>query len=120
MATNFTWTCDRDSSSTTTLDVAEVSFGDGYTHRAPKSINPEMQTYSVSFKNRQLTEIEEIIAFFRERGGYLPFNWEDPGSVAIGCPTGPEALKVVCKSWNTSVPVTGIQSLNATFERVYN
>ncbi len=118
--TLFTWVCDRDSTSTNTLDIAEVKFGDGYSHRAPKSINPNIQSFSLSFKNREKTQIDDIISFFRERGGYLPFNWVDPGSVSRGCPTGAEALKVICKSWNTSVPTAGVQSLNATFERVYN
>ena len=49
--TMFTWNCDRDSSSTSQLDVSEVKFGDGYSHRALKSINPVNQTFNVAFKN---------------------------------------------------------------------
>lgn len=118
--TMFTWQCDRNRSSTSILDISEVKFGDGYSHRALKSINPLNQTFDVSFKNRPLNVINSIIAFFEERGGYLPFNWIDPGAVPKGCPTGTEALKVICNSWTTTVPVEGYQSLNATFTRVYN
>lgn len=116
----FDWVCDRNSTSTNKLDISIARFGDGYEHRRQKSINPNITSFSLSFNNRELAYIQEIVDFLEEKGGVQAFYWKDPGTVLRVCPTGGDALRVVCNEWNTTVPVAGIQSLTATFNRVYN
>ena len=109
----FTWTPDRNASSTVNFTLSQLSFGDGYEHRAAKSINPKNEQWSLSFKNRTVEEILEIITFLEDRAGVYSFTYNPWGCI----PDSPD-VKVVCQTWNSTIPVSGIRSLNCTFRLV--
>jgi phage-related protein len=112
MAT-FNWTPDRNYTETNKMDTTTVSFGDGYSHRMAKSINPRLMNWNLSFKNRTTAEIKEIEDFIVQHGGVEFFYWSPPNCNDL------EVYKVICAQWNTTTPVVGIQSLSCTFTRVY-
>jgi len=49
----------------TTLAVDEVSFGDGYKHRATRGLNPARPEWSLGFPFVSLAELEERDAFLQ-------------------------------------------------------
>lgn len=112
MAT-FTWVVDRNMSAKNTMDIATVKFGDGYSHRMAKSINPQLMSWNISFKNRTVEEIKAIESFLVEHSGVTSFSWSPPE-----CPAD-IIYKVICGSWSTSLPIVGIQTLSCVFNRVY-
>ena len=111
--TDFAWVEDRQASASTELQISEVSFSDGYVHRAQKSLNPEQTTYTLSFINRYVEEINAIVSFLKGKGGYIAFSWH-PHT----CPETQPDISVVCKSWTRTIPINGIESLNTTFKVV--
>lgn len=113
MADTFSWVEDRGATSKTEMEINEISFGDGYTHKSQKSLNPEKTTYNVSFINRDSQQIDDIVSFLKARGGYIAFLWQPKI-----CPdTKPEIL-VTCNEWTRQTPIGTITSLKAVFELV--
>ena len=96
--------------------VLLATFGDGYEQRVVDGINPLKETFSVTFNNRPIEEIDDIIAFFVSKQGASSFNftyWDDNGA------GGETTIKVVASEWNRTY-VAGIgYSCNVTFRRVY-
>ena len=118
---HFPYIVDRGTTTDTTVDTSTVVFGDQYSHRMRKSINPNIDNYNVSFVNRPLAEITDIVDFFNRHGGVDWFTWDNPTTIPKGCPMGIDAeVRVVCKTWSLSNPVQGIVSLTTSFHRVYN
>lgn len=113
MAVEFTWVPDRDLSSDVKLDIAIISYGDGYEMRMAKSLNPIKQTWNLNFKNRPVSLISDIRDFLVRKEGIIAFTFEDHS-----CPPIPITSKVVCASWTISVPIQGFQSLSCVFRRV--
>ena len=111
MADIFTWVEDRGATSKTEMDISEISFGDGYTHRAQKSLNPEKTVYNLSFINRSSQQIADIISFLKAKGGYISFAWHPKI-----CPDTEPDILVTCKDWTRQTPISGITSLKAVFE----
>lgn len=112
MAT-FTWNADRNLSAQNKMDISTVKFGDGYSHRMAKSINPRLMTWNLTFKNRTQSFIKEIETFIVDHGGVSYFFWSPPNC------DDQEVYKVICDAWNTTLPNNGIQTLTCTFKRVY-
>ena len=111
MADTFTWAHDRGQGSTTTLNISEVQFSDGYIHRSQRSLNPAITTYNLSFVNRKVEDIDAMVSFLKAKGGYIAFIWS-----SNLCPVPGEDINVICKTWSRSQPVDGIDSLTTTFE----
>ena len=111
--TEFAWVEDRQASEQTELLISEVEFSDGYVHRSQRSLNPARTTYNLSFINRPLEEINEIISFLNAKGGYIAFSWH-PHT----CPEIEPDISVVCKAWTSTIPLNGIVSLTLTFKVV--
>jgi phage-related protein len=63
--------------------VVEFSFGDGYTQRALKGLNPLDETFNLTFTNRPKEEIEFLIEFFETKAGVDAFGFSPPGSPSI-------------------------------------
>ncbi|MCL1909289.1 MAG: phage tail protein [Holophagaceae bacterium] len=55
-------------------NISAAPFGDGYVQRMGKGINSQLNRISLTFSGRTDGEAEEILGFFRERGGVAPFT----------------------------------------------
>jgi len=96
--------------------IREISYGDGYAQRISDGINNFKESWSLSFTNRTISDVNTMSAFLTARNGVESFTWTPPGEVV--------AYKVICRSWDTDTIVNdgtiGFGSLTATFERVYD
>lgn len=61
--------------------VHETRGYSGYSQRAGDGLNVLSRKLSASFEVLTNAEAENIIGFFNERAGYLPFMWTLPGEV---------------------------------------
>ena len=95
--------------------IFRTDFGDGYEQRLANGINNLVETYGVSFSNRTKEEIDDITAFFANKGAVTAFTFTIPDSNN----SGETAVKVVCDSWSQAYRYGDYYSCNATFRRVY-
>lgn len=96
--------------------VRTTKFGDGYEQRKVIGINNFEETYTLSFNNRNETEIDDLNTFLAGLNGvdHLIFQIEDTNVSPITID-----LKVICESWDITTAHTGIRSLAGKFRRVY-
>ena len=73
-----------------TPNILSANFGDGYQQRIAKGINNLQQQYVVSFANRTKEEIDDITAFFTNKGGVTKFDFTIPDSISV--PITPNVL----------------------------
>lgn len=73
------YTVDRSASESSKPRIRSFSFGDGYEQRIADGINTLGQTFSISFKNRSLTEANAIVDFFESKNAVTPFAYSPPG-----------------------------------------
>ena len=106
---------DKMMSASSTPNIIETNFGDGYQQRIAKGINNLQQTYGVSFDNRTKEEIDDITAFFTNKGGVTKFDFTIPDSNNSGETT----IKVICPSWSQAYTTGDYYGCSATFTRVY-
>ena len=106
---------DKMMSASSTPNIIETNFGDGYQQRIAKGINNLQQSYGVSFDNRTKEEIDDITAFFTNKGGVTKFDFTIPDSNNSGETT----IKVVCSSWSQAYKTGDYYGCSATFRRVY-
>ena len=97
-------------------NVLKIQFGDGYEQRIQEGINNIIHTFSVSFNNRPKADIDDIVAFFINKGGTTAFNFTYPDSNVGG---GEKTVKVVCEDFSQSYSYDDFYSCTATFRRVY-
>ena len=76
----FSFTPSKGVKHTTKPRVTSISFGDGYTQRTQRGLNPMDETFVVPFINCPISTADSIVAFFQEHLGYLPFKWTPPSS----------------------------------------
>jgi phage-related protein len=93
-----------------------IKFGDGYEQRLANGINNLQEEYGVSFSTRTKAEIDDIIAFFENKGGVTSFTYTVPDTNESG---NEVAIKVVCEEWNKTYDYGDYYSASATFRRVY-
>ena len=98
-----------------TPNILSANFGDGYQQRIAKGINNLQQQYVVSFANRTKEEIDDITAFFTNKGGVTKFDFTIPDSNISGETT----IKVICPSWSQAYTTGDYYGCSATFTRVY-
>lgn len=106
---------DKGLNSTNTPRTFTVQFGDGYEQRVANGINNLEQKFSVEFRNRTKEEIDDIIAFFVNKGAVTAFNFTYPDSNNSGETT----IKVICETWSQNWAYDDFYDANATFRRVY-
>ena len=106
---------DKMMSASSTPNIIETNFGDGYQQRIAKGINNLQQSYGVSFDNRTKEEIDDITAFFTNKGGVTKFDFTIPDSNNSGETT----IKVICPSWSQAYTTGDYYGCSATFTRVY-
>ena len=97
--------------------IFKTEFGDGYEQRLANGINNLVETYAVAFSNRTKEEIDDITAFFANKGAVTAFTFTIPDSNDGG--SGETAVKVVCDNWSQAYRYGDYYSCNATFRRVY-
>ena len=95
--------------------IFRTEFGDGYEQRLANGINNLAESYGVSFSNRTKEEIDDITAFFANKGAVTAFNFTIPDSNNSGETT----VKVICDNWSQAYKYGDYYSCNATFRRVY-
>lgn len=107
---------DRNLTKSSKPRVLKATFGDGYEQRIQDGINNIVQSFSVSFNNREKEEIDDIISFFDSLNGVTSFNYTYPDSNSIG---GEKTVKVVCEDYNLTFTNDEFYGCTATFRRVY-
>ena len=95
--------------------VFKAEFGDGYEQRLASGINNLAESYGVAFSNRTKEEIDDITAFFANKGAVTAFNFTIPDSNNSGETT----VKVICDSWSQAYRYGDYYNCSATFRRVY-
>ena len=93
-----------------------AQFGDGYEQRLADGINNLVESYAIAFNNRTKEEIDDIIAFFENKGGVTAFTYTVPDTNESG---NEVAIKVVCSDWKKTYTFGDYYSATATFKRVY-
>jgi phage-related protein len=91
--------------------VLEAKFGDGYSQRMSDGLNTIMETWSLSFQNRPISDINIIRAFLEGKNGVQAFSWDPPGQVAA---TSKSITGVVNASGKLRVTVSSHGFTNGT------
>ena len=92
--------------------VLTAKFGDGYEQRVLDGVNAKQDEFSVSFKNRNADEVNEMAAFF---DAYAGKNFE----FEVTDHAGNTSIKVVCEDYNIVYIAENYHTLAAKFRRVY-
>lgn len=109
MAT-FSFTPDYAPTKTRRPNVTTVQFGDGYEQRFVKGLNPQPQTWSLQFKQREESDADDIEAFLVARGGTEAFDWTTPDG---------DAIRVKCSEWVKTLEVGNRWSISCAFIEVF-
>lgn len=107
----FTYVADRNFKSATKPKVMKAQFGDGYLHRMTDIINNLDIKWTLTFKNRPISQTATIISFFETHKGVQSFDWTPSGEIV--------SVKVICEDWSEQYITETIRTLTATFTRVY-
>jgi phage-related protein len=107
---DFNWVPAPGASMDVTPRVQAVSFGDGYSQRAPDGINSIGKKWSLRFV-RSTAVIAAIDAFLVGKKGATAFTWVPPRESA--------EVRVVCAKWSRVAVDLGIDEITCEFERVY-
>lgn len=107
----FTWTLDRGAMLEKKPRVKSSPFGDGYEQRQADGINTTKEVWTVTFSNRDISEIDDIEEFLAARGGTENFTWTPPRSGS--------AKKFVCRQWQRTIVTAAVDTITATFEQVF-
>ena len=97
---------------TTKPRVTTISFGDGYTQRTQRGLNPFDESFTVPFINIPNSTCDTIIGFFEQHLGYIPFKWTPPGETT--------EILVACTDWDITTDNHLTKNINANFARVYD
>lgn len=89
----------------------EAEFGDGYSQAVPDGINHMRREISLDWELLTPTQSNQIIAFFRARGGCEPFYWTPSDETT--------ALKWVCEEWSEKRGEGGMRSISAKFKQSF-
>ena len=105
---------DKSLTKTSTPKVHVAKFGDGYEQRIAKGINNKQEQFNVSFENRTILEIDNIVKYFDDILGVTCFSFTIPATSGTI-----KTCKVVCETYNRTYSYNNFNSLTATFRRVY-
>jgi len=79
---------DRSLSNSSKTSVRVAKFGDGYQQRVADGLNSVGSSFSVSFNNRNKTEIDDIVTFFESKKGVASFSFTYPDTNSTTTYTG--------------------------------
>lgn len=104
----FTYTPDFGAQKSIRPNVTNLKFGDGYTQRVAFGLNTQLQSWALSFTNRDAAEADLIETFLIDKNGVESFDWTPPGEAS--------PRKFICQSWSRTKIKGGFDSISATFE----
>lgn len=90
--------------------VRKVQFGDGYSQRSGDGINGVSQSWRLTFRG-STAEMAAIAAFLKSKAGVSSFTFTPESTQLEG--------RYTCLSWSRTKEAKGIDSINATFEQVF-
>lgn len=105
----FVWLPDEGSEESIQPTVNVAKFGDGYEQRTQLGINPEVQSWTMTFTGSSY-DILPIRNFLRKMGAVNAFYWTSPIN---------EGGMYVCRSFPLKKIKASILQLSVKFERVY-
>jgi len=91
-------------------NVRQVQFGDGYSMRTVFGINQDLKFYNPTWNNISETDADTISTFLEARGGSESFEWTPPGESS--------SSKFICQSWSKSIPYLNRATIQASFQEV--
>lgn len=106
---NFTWTPEFGATKSVKPNVAQVKF-EGYEQRIAFGMNSILESWSLSFAQREPAEALAIETFLINRGAVEAFLWTPPGALV--------PLAFVCRGWEMTPQKGGRYSISCTFEQV--
>lgn len=109
--TTFTWTPDFGLEADYKPRVRLARFGDGYEQRVGDGINTDQDKWNLTFTVRTDTETSAILAFLKARNGIEAFDWTPAGEST--------AIRVVCREWHRTFDKFNLNTVTATFDRVF-
>jgi phage-related protein len=112
MPDTFTIVPDRGFTRESKPRVNSASFGDGYSQRFAVGINTQDDTWSLTFRNRTIEDINAIITFLEDKKGATYFLWTPVGETT--------QVKVICSEWSVDYNSEFSKSLSCKFTRVYD
>ena len=93
-------------------NVREVQFGDGYSMRTVFGLNQNLKSYAPKWSNISETDSDTIETFLDARAAdNASFDWTPPGESS--------ASKFICLSWSKTIPYNNRATLNCTFREVF-
>jgi len=107
---------DKGLSSNISMNSMIVRYGEGYTKRYGKGLNPQSHVYTLSLANRHIKEINDVKSFLDARGRvesfalYIPNVFNDP---AI------EEVRVVCDNYRVSIINENFGGMEISLRKVY-
>ncbi|AHJ10716.1 minor tail protein [Rhizobium phage vB_RglS_P106B] len=63
--------------------ILRAEFSDGYFQATGDGINPYTEKWALSFTNRPLAQIQEIVDFLDASNGVISWYWTPPGEVEL-------------------------------------
>ncbi|MDE2097822.1 MAG: phage tail protein [Patescibacteria group bacterium] len=91
--------------------VWQAKFGDGYEQNTPQGLNYKPESWNLTFYFSTLADAEAFQDYISGFGGTQAFYWRSP--------RGPNAIRVLCRSWSDiSHPGQRI-TMTAKFDQVY-
>lgn len=88
-----------------------AAFGDGYRQRVVFGLQPQEESWRLSFQSRTNAQRGQIRDYLRGAKGVTAFTWTDPRSG--------QAAKFVCSEWSTEYVNFNNNNIEATFRRVF-
>ena len=92
-------------------DVIDVTFGDGYTQRAPNGINSKRSSYSLNWVGLTLSERDSIVDCLDRHRGVTDFYWT---------PWDDVQQRWTCDTYNASPSPGNYYGISATFVKSFN
>lgn len=94
------------------VKILKAEFGDGYTQAAANGINHIRRVVSLKWEWLYAAEALAITSFLEAHGGYMPFEYTEPGSAT--------PKKWTCEDWTDTTNERGFHAVTATFRQSFN
>ena len=92
-------------------NVREVQFGDGYSMRTVFGLNQNLKSYAPKWSNISETDSDTIETFLDARAAdNASFDWTPPGEGS--------SSKFICQKWSKSIGYKNRATISATFQEV--
>lgn len=105
----FSWIPDDEAQREGEFRTRSARFGDGYEQVSGDGLNPEQETWTLTFGG-MADEVEPILAFVRRHGGWKSFIWTNPRG-ALGL--------FRCAGYRDQNKPGGVVSLSITFTQAF-